>query len=102
MVAILSTTANRFTTKGTKLSNIFSIRKPEIKGDGKTKETALFVSNGRDTAEEMKFIYDHFQKNSCQIYGQHIAEMSDGFIYDLFETSKGNVWVKMSLEGLDE
>jgi hypothetical protein len=102
MISILSTVANRFTTKGTKLSNVFSVRKPEIKGDGKTKETALFVSNGRDTAEEMKFIYNHFQKNSYQIYGQNIAEMSDGFIYDLFETSKGKVWVRMSLEGLDE
>jgi hypothetical protein len=57
MVGILSTTANRFTKKGTKLSNVFSIRKAEIKGNGKTKETALLVSNGRGAIEEIEFIY---------------------------------------------
>lgn len=102
MIGILSTVANRFTTKGTKLSNVFSVRKSQVKGDGKTKETAFFVTNGRDTLEEMKFIYDHLQKNSYQIYGQLVADMSDDFIYDLFETSKGKVWVKISLKGLDE
>jgi hypothetical protein len=99
MIGILSTTANRFTTKGTKLSNVFSVRKLEIKGDGITKETALFVSNGRGAVEEIEFIYGYFEKHSYQIYGRAVADMSEDFIYDLYDTNNGKVWVKVSLEG---
>jgi len=99
MIGLLSTTANRFTLKGTKLSNVFSVRRPEIKGDGKTKETALFVSNGRGAVEEIEFIYGYFEKHSYQIYGRVVADMSEDFIYDLYDTNKGKVWVKVTLEG---
>ena len=99
MISILSTIANRFRTKGTKLSNVFSIRKPEIKGDGKTKETALFVSNERGAVEEIEFIYGYFEKHSYQIYGRAVVDMSEDFIFSLYDTNKGKVWVKVSLEG---
>jgi hypothetical protein len=72
------------------------VRKPEIKGDGKTKETALFVANGRGAFEEIEFIYAYFEKKSYQIYGRVVADISDGFIYDLYDTNKGEVWVKVS------
>ena len=98
MIGILSTIANRFTTKRTKLSNVFSVRKPDIKGDGKTKETALFVSNGRGAVEEIEFIYGHFEKYSYQIYGRTVADISGDFIYDIYDTNKGKLWVKISLE----
>jgi len=99
MIGILGTTANRFTTKGTKLSNVFSVRKPEIRGNGKTKETALFVSNGRGAVEEIEFIYSYFEKQSYQIYGRTVVDISENFIYDLYDTNKGKVWVKVSIEG---
>lgn len=99
MIGILSTIANRFTIKGAKLSNVFSVRKPEIKGDGKTKETALLVSNGRGAVEEIEFIYGYFEKHSYQIYGRVVADMSEDFIYDLYDTNMGKVWVKVTLEG---
>lgn len=98
MIAKLGSIGNRFATKGTKLTNVFSVRKPEIKGDGKTKKTALFVVNGRGALEEIEFIYAYFEKKSYQVYGRVVADISDGFIYDLYETNKGKLWVRVSNE----
>ena len=96
MVGVLSTIANRFIAKGAKLSNIFAAKKAVMKGDGKSKETSLFVSNGRDAAEEIELIYRYFEKNKYQILGRKVDSLSGDFIYDLFDTNKGKVWVKVS------
>lgn len=96
MIGNLGEIGNRFATKGTKLTNVFSVRKPEISGDGKTKETALFVANGRGTFEEIEFIHAYFEKKYYQIYGRVVADISGGFIYDLYDTNKGKLWVRVS------
>jgi len=94
---ILSLVANRFTANGAKLTNVFSVRKPVIKGNGKSKETCLYVTNGRDSGEEIEFVYGYLEKNSFKVYGRATVGIDDGFIYDLYETNKGKVWVKISL-----
>jgi hypothetical protein len=97
LCGILSSIANRFTAYDAKITNIFSVRKPVIKGNGKSKETALYVTNGRDSGEEIEFIYGYLDKNSFNVYGRAMVGMEDGFIYDLYKTNKGEVWVKISL-----
>lgn len=94
---ILSMVANRFTANGAKLTNVFSVRKPVVKGNGKSKDTALYVTNGRDSGEEIEFVYGYLQKNSFKVYGRAPVGIENGFIYDLYETNKGKIWVKISI-----
>ena len=35
-------------------------------------------------------------KNKYQILGRKVDSLSGDFIYDLFDTNKGKVWVKVS------
>jgi hypothetical protein len=98
LVGILGTISNRFFLDGAKLKNIFSVRKPIVQGDGKTKDSALFVSNARDVAEEIEFIYRHFDKNGFKIFGRKVDSMSTDYVFDLFNTNKGEIWVKVSFD----
>ena len=84
--------------RGAKIQNVFSEKKATPKGDGTSKETALYFPNVRTPQEAIKLTYDFFETNGYKLTGKkEIGGIENGFIYDVHVTNKGKVWVRIPM-----
>ncbi len=82
--------------KGSKITNVFSERKPVASGDGKTKETALHFKKARTSQEAMKLQYQYLQEIGCSINpsNRQNGGLENGCVFDLWSTNLGKIWFK--------
>jgi hypothetical protein len=88
---------NRAINHELRTENMFVVRQLDVVGDGLSKETPMKVPKARDAFESMQTIMSFFQKKNYEIYSQTIGDMKqiNGYmeILDIYETSKGRLWV---------
>lgn len=82
-------------SKGAKITNVFSIKAPKPKGDGKSKETAFFFPQARTATEAIGLCYRFLEREGYHVQNRGNAGLADGFIYDVYSTDKGTVWFKV-------
>jgi len=65
-------------------------------GDGKTKESAIYFTNANTFVDhiEMQQLYLK-QRNIETNTTRNIGEVNDKYMYDVYETKKGNLWFKV-------
>jgi len=85
--------------KGAKITNVFSAKSPTPIGDGKSKETAYHFKNARTSQEAMELSYEFLAKNGHSIdpTSRVNGGISDGYIYDVWETACGKIWFKIPI-----
>ncbi|EGR0761919.1 hypothetical protein ETS21_23785 [Vibrio parahaemolyticus] len=84
-----------FFVKGAKITTIFSQSSSKTTGDGKSQETALFFSKARNAPEAITLAKAYFDKHNIKVNGRQNGGISNGYIYDVYETSDGAFWVKV-------
>jgi hypothetical protein len=83
---------------GSKITNVFSRRSASPQGDGLTKETAFFFAKARTSSEAVELTYRFLRESGIELGGdKHIGGVENGFIYDVFPTSKGRLWFKIPM-----
>jgi len=88
-------------TRGAKISNVFSTKKPFPSGDGRTKETAFFFKNARTAQESMNLSYQYLNDNghSVQPHNRSNGGVAtvDGimYAYDKWRTKGEDIWFKI-------
>ncbi|MEL0621251.1 hypothetical protein [Psychrobacter proteolyticus] len=83
--------------KGSKITNVFSEKKPVASGDGKTKETALYFKKARTSQEALKLQYQYLQDIGCSInlLSRQHGGIENGYVFDLWSTKNlGEIWFK--------
>ncbi|MEZ5326650.1 MAG: hypothetical protein R3F19_16505 [Verrucomicrobiales bacterium] len=84
--------------RGAKLNNVFGKKSPKPVGDGKSKETAYFFPKARTAMEAIKLTYEFFASEGFERTGmKRIGSVEESFIYDVHETNKGDIWVKIPM-----
>jgi hypothetical protein len=78
---------------GTKSSQIFSLR-TGYRGDGSTKETAIFFEKARTHHEAMEAFYKFLTAEGLEMQSRQVAGVEEGFLFDIVSTSQGPLWVK--------
>lgn len=91
-IALLGIYTARFKEKAAKVSNIFSVRKLTPTGDGKTKETAIFFSGARDILEHREQWQRYVSNRRITIHSRRSAAGEGNSVYDLYESSVGQLW----------
>ena len=89
---------NRCFVRGAKISSVFGRRDASPVGDGLSQETAFFFPKARTSLEAID-LADRFLKESGIVStgNREIGGVADGFIYDVFPTSKGRLWFKIPM-----
>jgi len=78
-----------------KISNVFSARGGQLRGDGKSQDTAYFFPKARTAMEAIKLTYEFLKKENYIVQRQEVGAIIDEFVYDVYVTSKGMIWFKM-------
>lgn len=83
--------------KGAKIENIFSERPPIPLGDGKSRETAFYFKNARTSQEAIKLSYQYITNIGHDPYQTKRSSRgaSEGYVFDVWETAKGDVWFRI-------
>lgn len=87
-------------TRGAKITNVFSTKKPLPEGDGRSKETAFFFKNARTAQESMSLSYQYLIDNghSVEPYNRSNGGVATIdctiYIYDKWKTKVGDIWFK--------
>lgn len=85
---------DHFFKPGAKINNIFSTKTPHPIGDGRTKSTAFYFTKARSAAESVQLTYEYFNLEGYIVFVKKIGDIDDKYFYDVFNTNKGEVWVK--------
>ena len=87
-------------TRGAKVVNVFSTKKPLPEGDGLSKETAFFFKNARTAQESMGLSYQYLVDNGHSVsplnrFNEGIAQI-DGktYVYDRWKMKFRDIWFK--------
>ena len=89
---------DRCTSKGAKITNVFSKRGASPQGDGRSKETAFFFPKARTVVEAIDLTKQYLKESGIKLTGKREnAGVSEGFIYDVYPTSHGRLWFKIPM-----
>lgn len=91
-VVLLGFYAQRFIQPTSKISSIFAERKIKPTGDGKTKETAFFFPGSRGPTESFDLWAQYVTNRKIEVIGRQLAAMEGNWAYDLYETTRGQLW----------
>jgi hypothetical protein len=92
----------RTTQRDVTLGNWLSKRSARPRGDGKSKSTAYEFANARTAGEAIAMIYEFLDSNGIQLTGpKRIGAVEQGYIYDVFSTTKGELWFRTPTMKLD-
>lgn len=81
--------------RGAKANTVFARKQHSPLGDGKSKETAYFFPKARTTGEAMELFIELFEKEDFSITGLiKMGDIDEEFIYSVYPTDKGEIWVK--------
>lgn len=81
-----------------KPTGIFSTKGLSHEGDGNSKKTAIEFKNARTPAEAVGMIHRLLEERGLSLVGpKHIGGIEEGYIYDVFPTDKGKVWLKTKM-----
>jgi hypothetical protein len=90
---------DRCLSKGAKISNVFAKRNAIPEGSGESKETAFFFPKARTPAEAIELSYRYLDESGIELVGdRQNAGISDGFIYDVYPTSRGRIWFRIPMQ----
>lgn len=89
---------DRCSSKGAKITNVFSRRPAIPEGDGRSKETAFFFPKARTAVEAIDLTRRYLKESGIRLTGnRENAGVSEGFIYDVYSTSRGCLWFKIPM-----
>lgn len=89
---------DRCLVKGAKITNVFSRKSATPQGDGLSKESAFSFPKARTSSEAVELTYRFLQESGMEPRGnKEIGGVEDGFVYDIFPTSKGRLWFKIPM-----
>ena len=80
---------------GAKLNNVFAKREARPEGDGKTKETAYHFPKARTVAEANEMSHRFLRQKKYMVKLKEIGGVEDKHIYDLYRTTRGDVWFRV-------
>jgi hypothetical protein len=90
---------DRCLSKGAKISTVFIKRSGILEGDGESKETAFFFPKARTPAEAIELTYRYLEESEIKLIGdRQNAGIGEGFIYDVYLTSRGRIWFKIPMQ----
>jgi len=90
---------DRCLRKEAKISNVFTRRSAIPEGNGESKETAFFFPKARAPAEAIELSYRYLEESGIELVGDRKnAGISEGFIYDVYPTSRGRIWFKIPMQ----
>jgi hypothetical protein len=82
--------------KGGKISSVFTLKSAIPEGNGESKETAFFFPKARTPAEAIELTYRYLEESGIKLVGdRQNAGICEGFIYDVYPTSRGRIWFKI-------
>lgn len=87
--------------RGAKITNIFSTKKANPQGDGRSKETAFFFKNARTSQEAQGLSYQYLTELGVSIdlknrqLGGLSTENEKPYLYDCWKTELGTIWFKI-------
>jgi hypothetical protein len=80
-------------TEGSLLSQLFSVRIAHD-GDGKSKDTAIVFKKARTHQEALRAFYKYLEQQGMVFNGSRLADVEDGYLFEIVLTDKGPLWVK--------
>jgi hypothetical protein len=84
---------------GERVTTIFSEKGLTHHGDGKSSETAILFTKARTHAEAVEMIYRFLAEKDIRTVGSKmLAAVADGFAFDVFPTTSGDVWFKTKVD----
>ncbi|MEH0761958.1 hypothetical protein H4F20_20040 [Vibrio sp. 16] len=86
-----------FFAKGAKITNVFVHNFSTPSGDGKTSHTAYFFKKAKTTPQSIELFHSFLESKGIIKYGQTLGDMSDGYVYDIYHTSEGDIWLKSTM-----
>jgi hypothetical protein len=98
VIVILNYMANRCMASGAKIANVFAKRDPKPQGDGKSRSSAFYFPKARSALEVIEMGQEHMREQRIEIIGQrYLGAVANGFSYDVYPTSVGNLWFKVPM-----
>jgi hypothetical protein len=89
---------DRCSSKGAKIANVFSRRRATPEGDGQSKETAFFFPKARTAVEAIDMTRRYLKESGIRQTGNRkTAGVGEGFIYDVYPSSRGRLWFKIPM-----
>ncbi|HXV84922.1 MAG TPA: hypothetical protein VEG60_34180 [Candidatus Binatia bacterium] len=89
---------DRCFSTGAKITSVFTIKAAFPDGDGLSRETAYFFPKARTPLEAMELTNRFLQEAGIEVIGgRKNAGVSDGFVYDVYPTARGDVWFKVPM-----
>lgn len=89
---------DRCFSAGAKITSVFTMKAALPDGDGLSRETAYVFPKARTTLEAMELTNQFFQESGIEVIGdKKNAGVSDGFVYDVYPTIRGDVWFKIPM-----
>ena len=84
---------------GERPGTVFSKKGLSHQGDGKSRETAMQFTKARSHGEAVEMIYRYIEQEKLQLTGpRQTMAVADGFLFEVFQTSKGPVWFKTKMD----
>lgn len=78
------------------IGNVFGKRPLKPAGDGMSQQTAYYFPKARTAMEAITMTYEFLQAEGIEINGaKELGGIEDGWIFDVFPTSRGNLWFKI-------
>jgi hypothetical protein len=82
-----------------RIGSIFNLQPLSHRGDGESKETAIYFTKARTPFESVAMIYRYFEKMGIKSIGlQEIGAIEEDFVFDVIETSKGKLWFRTPMQ----
>jgi hypothetical protein len=84
---------------GERPETVFRKKGLSHQGDGKSRETAMQFTKARSYGEAVEMIYRYIEQEKLQLTGpRQTTAVADGFLFEVFQTSKGPVWFKTKMD----
>ncbi len=68
----------------------------EYTGSGNSKENAIYFNNASTFIDHIEMEREYIKQKNIKITNlRSFGEVTDKYLYDVYETSKGNIWFKV-------
>jgi hypothetical protein len=89
---------DRCSSKGATVGNVFARRGTIPEGDGQSKETAFFFPKARTAVEAIDMTRRYLKDSGIRLTGnRENVGVSEGFVYDVYPSSRGRLWFKIPI-----
>ncbi|MGB2401506.1 MAG: hypothetical protein ACPH7H_06890 [Porticoccaceae bacterium] len=91
-LAALSSLLHNFSSDYSKISNIFVVF-GAFRGDGKSRDTALFFYKSRSHSESIRASLKYLEKRKIEVFDREIVDFDKGYMFEKYTTKNGDLWV---------